>query len=408
MRILFVTARPPWPGFRGDQARPAGWIRHLATRHDIRVVAQRWPGFPKAGVPEPEAGLGVELVPVDISRPRLAWAAGKAGFTGILSSRRPLQVGLFRQRTFYREIERQVEVFRPDVAVVLLSRLGDMVPALGDVPVVLDFVDALALNMGHRAELDRRLGFLWRRESRSFRGWDPEVLSRIQLGTVVAERDRTSILGGVPAEQQEKAAAKLEVLPFGLDLPDALPEPTQETRPRMILTGNLGYFPTIDGALWVAEHVWPEVYRRRPNAVWQLAGSRPPASLRRLAEQPGIELIESPPNLEPIRRGAAVAIAPLRSGSGTPIKILEAIASGVPVLTTFKGQEGLDEIPPGAVAVSDEAEEWVEVLCERLKGCDGDRSAVETAWTWLKDRHDLGSLSRRFESLLAEWADRRA
>lgn len=404
MRILFVTARPPWPGFRGDQARPAGWIRHLASRHEIRVVAQRWPGFPKTGVPESEAALGVELVPVDISRPRLAWAAGKAGFTGLLSSRRPLQVGLFRQRTFYREIERQVEIFRPDVAVVLLSRLGDMVPALGDVPVVLDFVDALALNMAHRAELDRRLGFVWRRESRSFQGWDPEVLSRIQLGTVVAERDRRSILDAVPPELQEQTAAKLKVLPFGLDLPDALPKVQAESRPRMILTGNLGYFPTVDGALWLAEHVWPEVHRRRPDAVWQLAGSRPSAALGRLAERPGIELIENPPDLEPVRRGAAVSIAPLRSGSGTPIKILEAIASGVPVLTTVKGQEGLDEIPPGAVAVSDGAEEWIEVLCERLGGPGGDRTAVETAWAWLKDRHDLARLSGRFESLLVDLA----
>ena len=405
MRILFVTARPPWPGFRGDQARPAGWIRHLAESHEIRVVAQRWPGFPKTGVPAREAGLGVESEPVDISRPALAGAVLRAGFGFLSSPRRPAQVELFRHRRFEEAVRHQVERFRPDVAVVLLSRLGHVLPALTGVPTVVDFVDALALNMKHRAALDRRLAPIWRRESRAFRSWDPQVLSRCGLGLVVAERDRRSILSAVPEAERQDATSKLHVLPFGLELPSRpAVEAPDPARPRVILTGNLGYFPTVDGAVWFADRVWPKVHTRFPHAVWQLAGSRPAAALRRVAQRPGVELVENPPAMEPIRRGAAVAVAPLRSGSGTPIKILEAMASGVPVLTTEKGREGLDELPAGAVAVSDDAEGWISALSSLLDDPVIGAGSVQSAWDWLKGRHDVKALCGDLETMLSNLA----
>jgi len=61
MRILFVTARPPWPSRRGDQARTAGWVRELGRRHELSVVALRPPGFPPSSFPP---GVGGRAVPV--------------------------------------------------------------------------------------------------------------------------------------------------------------------------------------------------------------------------------------------------------------------------------------------------------------------------------------------------------
>ncbi len=401
MRLLFVTARPPWPGFRGDQARPAGWIQHLRARHDIRVVCQRWPGFP---TPSPPAGVELKTVDVDSAALMLSALIGTARST--FGTGRPLQVNLFHQRAFRVAVQRSVEQFRPDAAVLMLSRLADTLPALDGVPVLLDFVDALALNMEHRARHENwPMSAFLRRESGLLKDWDRRALGRVQAASVVAERDRTSILEGISAQDERRSAAeKLEVLPFGLDLPEQLPWSAPTAPPRIVLTGNLGYFPTVDGARWFADRIWPKVRKRCPETIWQLAGARPGPEIRRLERRPGIRITPDPPDLAAVRSGATVAIAPLRSGSGTPIKILEAMADGIPVVTTPAGADGLDELPESAIAVAADEEEFSELTIRLLRDSQEAARLTQLAWDWLRERHDLKLSALRLEERLNQIA----
>ncbi|MEO1369469.1 MAG: glycosyltransferase family 4 protein, partial [Acidobacteriota bacterium] len=363
MRILFVTPRPPWPGRRGDQVRVAGWVRGLATAHDVHLLSQRWPGQDAA--PAPFAVGGAEVV--DIGRPQLALAGARAAWSGVSGrGRSPLQSLLYAHRSFRRAALRSVRRLAPDVVVVVLSRLGDLAEGLGDagVPVVVDLVDALGANMERRAERERWLSPLWRREARRLFDWDRRLVGRVAAATVVAERDRRAILApgpGAPgpprtpdgAEEARDLAATLRVMPFGLDVPP--PAPRSAVDETVVLTGNLGYFPTVEGARWFAAAVWPRIRRRRPRARWVLAGSRPAPAIRAAASSEGVELVEHPPDLGVYLAAARVAIAPLRAGSGTPIKILEAMSRDVPVVSTSAGRDGLDGLPKGALAVADAA-----------------------------------------------------
>ena len=386
MRLLFVTPRPPWPGFRGDQARPAGWIRHLRQRHEIRVVCQRWHGFP-----EPLPPQGVTVNTVEIGQAELMGSAFTGSFESTLRANRPLQTNLFRQRKFSKKVEGEVKSFRPDAVVVVLSRLADVLPVLDSVPVFLDFIDSLALNMSHRADQEKLAAkWMFRRESRLFRAWDASALARAQGASVVAERDRAAILDGISGDLDRRSAAeKLKVLPFGLDLPDRLQRTPISEPPRIVLTGNLGYFPTVDGVSWFFERVWPAVQKDFPQVVWELAGARPGPEIRRLAQHPGIRVTPDPADLETIRRGAAVAIAPLRSGSGTPIKILEAMAAGIPVVTTPAGADGLDQVPSSALSVAGEPEAFAGHVLRLLRDPGGSAETTREAWAWLSERHDL-------------------
>ncbi len=136
-------------------------------------------------------------------------------------------------------------------------------------------------------------------------------------------------------------------------------------QPTVLLSGNLGYRPTVRAALWFADRVWPMVRDRTQSATWVLAGARPTAAIRRLARLPGIEVHGDVDDLGSYLGRASVAIAPMTSGSGVPIKILEAIAAGVPVVADPWSADGLED--PGAVMVADGETAWVEGL-NRLLG----------------------------------------
>ena len=382
MRILFLTARPPWPPRRGDQARAAGFLDQLAGRHECHVVSLQPVGFPEPVWPNGVAGRTIPVSPA-------ASAAGLLAHPGL-----PWQVALHAVPRFRRVVREAVSDVRPDVAVVVLSRLGWVVPALGDVPVVLDLIDALALNMRNRARYQRALAPLLRFEAARMARWDARLIASCSHATVVSARDRDAVLEGAP-----QLADRVSVLPFGIAAPEEAP--TAVDRPAtVILTGNLGYFPTAEGAVWLAERVWPAVRARRPEATLLLAGARPAGAVRRLGNVPGVRVIADPPELAPLLRQAVAAVAPMRAGSGTPIKALEAMAAGTPVVATPAAAAGLDGIPTEAVAVAGEPSDFAAAIIRLLSEPERAHAQATAAWAWVRQHHETGRTARAFEDLL--------
>ncbi len=385
MRILFVTTRPPWPSRRGDQARIAGWVQELAARHSVAVVCQRPPRFPAAAFPTSIRGREVPLKWWRVDR--ILWRALKC----------PLQVAMHVQPELARAVEQEVAEFRPDVVVVALSRLGWLVPVPRQVPVVVDLVDSLALNMRRRAVHQPRLGTFWRWEAQRIEVWERDLVRRVARATVVSTRDQEALAGdGLPA-------CRISVVPFGIAIPDVLP---RRARSKVVLlSGNLGYFPTRDGAHWLAREIWPLVRRSCPSARWWLAGSRIPRDLWRLRHLPGVRIIADPEDLSALRRRSALAVAPMRAGSGTPIKVLEAMADGLPVVATPEAAAGLDGLGGNEVAIAGDPPTFAAAIVRLLENRAAADEQVSSAWAWLGERHDLRRVARRFESLLEEAMD---
>jgi len=109
----------------------------------------------------------------------------------------------------------------------------------------------------------------------------------------------------------------------------------------LLFVGHLGYPPNQDAVLWLAEEIFPLIQERLPDARCMIVGLRCPDSLSKRLSASKVEYLGSQPDLSRFYATATAAIVPLRAGTGTRIKILEAFALGCPVVSTTKGAEGL-------------------------------------------------------------------
>jgi glycosyltransferase involved in cell wall biosynthesis len=147
--------------------------------------------------------------------------------------------------------------------------------------------------------------------------------------------------------------ARSHVVPNGVDTTawqrTALPQ-----EPRVVFTATLNYLPNVDGIVWFCREVWPSVRERVPAATLQIVGRAPVAEVRSLAAVDGVSVHPDVPDVAPYVEAARLAVVPLRAGSGTRVKALEAWAAGRPVVATSTGLAGLEMEPGRHALVADD------------------------------------------------------
>ena len=171
----------------------------------------------------------------------------------------------------------------------------------------------------------------------------------------------------------------IDVVPNGIpraeDIPSVLPaqETTANGFPVILFVGHLGYEPNIDAAVRLAGTILPGIRAALPDARLIIAGRSPQPKVEALAELPGVTLVESPGDLTPLLQSAHLTIVPLSSGGGTRIKLLEAMAWGVPVIATPLAAEGLDLTDGDEVVLSESDKDLTEAAIALCR--DRDRLA---------------------------------
>ncbi len=329
LKVLALLTRLPVPPWRGDQVRSFHHLRLLAARHDVSVCAIVL-GRADARHAEAVRALGLRLEVIELGLP----GAGLALARVLVGDPRPLQVLLYARRRARERVAALLARERFDVVHAQLVRTAALWPPPGRPGVVLDLVDVLSANFERRARRDRGLlAWVSGLEARRLRATE-EALARAATATlVVSEPERVYLpLPGV------------RVVPNGVDL-DAFPPRTGDGVPgRIVFAGNLGYFPNIDAARWLATEILPAVRARVPAATLHLVGARPGRAVRALTTLAGVTLAADVPEMAPEVASGAVTVIAMRSGSGLQNKVLEAMAVGTPVVTTPQVAAALDVV----------------------------------------------------------------
>jgi sugar transferase (PEP-CTERM/EpsH1 system associated) len=391
MRILYICHRVPYPPDKGDKIRAFHQIRALARRHRVHLLTLADGPVPDLA-PLEALCERVEVFPVN--RP-MAFARS---FLGLLRPR-PLTLAFFASAEMADRVRELARRERYDAVVGYSSSVGPYLDLMPGVPRVMDMVDVDSAKWAQYARFaPLPLRPVYSLEARRLRAYEAELAARV---------DRVVLATGAEARLLQSFAphAKVSAVANGVDLDFFQPlDLPKAPRPTLVFTGQMDYFANVDGVVHFARGVFPRLRQRLPDLELLVVGRSPAPAVRDLGDLPGVQVTGAVGDVRPFLTRAWVFVAPLRIAQGVQNKVLEAMASNLPVVCTERVHAGISE---GGfrherdllvAATDDEMEHCLGFLLTdegarvRLAQCA--RQRLLSAYRW-------GTNMERFEDLLA-------
>jgi sugar transferase (PEP-CTERM/EpsH1 system associated) len=196
-------------------------------------------------------------------------------------------------------------------------------------------------------------------------------------------------------------SAKITVIPTGVDLEFFRPVAEEERPHTLVFTGSMDYMPNEDGVCYFVEQVLPRVRSHIPNVALQVVGRHPSPRLLKLASMTsGVEVTGAVDDIRPYVQRGSVYVVPLRVGSGTRLKIFEAMAMGKAVVSTSVGAEGLPVRPGNDILIADSPDAFANGVVRLLANRNFRSELGKAARELVARKHSWGSVAQHFEFTL--------
>ncbi len=331
MNILYVCHRFPFPPKRGGKIRPFNMIRHLSEQgHQVTVCSL------SRSAAEADEGRGIAPYCAHFEMGHVSEPLQMARMVVRLPLPTPSSMGYFYSTELADKVALLLSSQKWDLIFVHCSSVAQYVEHVTDVPKILDFGDMdsqkwleyanykpFPLSLGYRLEGAKMLAA----EKRLAKKFD------LCTATTKAEWETLDSYGtGVPSDW----------FPNGVDAAFFCPTDGTYDPDTISFIGRMDYYPNQECMSRFCAQVWPLLRANRPAMKLLIVGADPSPAMRKLGELPGVTVTGSVPDVRPYIRGSALMVAPLNIARGTQNKILEAMAMGVPVVTSTIAAGGVD------------------------------------------------------------------
>jgi polysaccharide biosynthesis protein PslH len=393
MKILLLSPWFPSPPFGGALIRVQETIRYLSRRHQVTLIA------PISRRPEPQdlatlTDLCDTVVAVPV--PETVHAVLSRLVRGLVRGL-PFIQSLHRDRRMARTVRRLTSLNAYDIIHVEHSFMS---PYLGSVSRQTRARTVLSMHniesLRFRRELPtmrwgaRRLALMT--DSILFNSWEERSIRQFDGIATVSAGEQQWVVDHAPG-------ARVAVVPNGVDTDYFSAAPPPASPRTIVFTGLMNYPPNVDAVVWFCDAILPSVVARNPEIRFVIVGDKPVPQVLALARRPQVDVTGRVPDVRPYLADCAALVVPVRSGAGTRLKILEAMAMERPVVSTVQGAEGLKTTHGLNILIGETPETLANHLCTLLEspgtrvrlGRAG-RQLVEETYDWKACFQNLDAL----------------
>ncbi|MGV4260075.1 glycosyltransferase [Citrobacter freundii] len=319
-KILFVSARFPWPLLTGDALRAYNQLKQLSKNNEIDVFSVESPSIYRGDIDQyiytSYSGNITKLRKVH----------------NIITHNKTtaFQCAIYYDQKSWQELRKLIITNNYDIIVFQLVRLEYLIKKTIDIrnqqnlkaKIYCDFIDALSLNMKNRAETES----LWMkkicyRESKKLSLIESDICESVDGAMIISERDANFIGKG-----------KFDIVPNGVNIPKVNRQKDKNSEIiNLAFWGNMSYYPNVKAALYLAD-----LYKHLEKNKYKLhiIGAQPCKKIQKLDSHEGIMIHGYVDDLNSLLGSMDVAVFPIFDGSGLQNKVLEAFALEIPIVTT--------------------------------------------------------------------------
>jgi sugar transferase (PEP-CTERM/EpsH1 system associated) len=386
MKLLVVLSRVPYPLEKGDKLRAYHLVARLAKRHEVYLFCLSDQPLVQEHIDHLK-GICQHIEVVHLPRWRILLRLFSAIF-----SRLPFQVAYFHHRRAQQRIDRVLADFRPDHVLCQLVRTTEYVRDLYTMPKTLDYMDTLSKGTERRTETAPfYLRPLFRAETRRLIAYENLMFDLFDHNVIISAQDRDYLY--------HPDRDSVVVIPNGVDLAHFSPR-QGDKRYDLLFTGNMNYAPNIDSVVFLAKRVLPLVRRERPGTTLLISGVDPSPQVRELARlDPLISVSGWVKDIRDSYAEARIFCAPMQIGTGLQNKLLEAMAMGIPCITSALANNAVGAPPNEAILIGYEPEDYaahilrlLDDATERERIAGNGHRFVRTHFDWDRSADMVGAL----------------
>ena len=377
LKLLFLLPFPPrLDASHGGSRVMAELLVRLAQRHRVALLYLR--AADESPLEEKLRERCDMVREVERPIPNVGWRLRLRLLHSFLQ-RKPIWVTLWSVPTFKNELRSLVREWQPDIIQLEYHVMGQYLPAIGDFPAPRVLTEH---EPGTRAARDleqMKNGYARVMHSLDRRVWDRyerRILREIDTAVVFTEQDRRELweLG---------AETPIIRIPLQITVPSEPLDAVGKTPLSVLFVGNFIHPPNVDAAEHLVRDILPAVRAEVPDVRLYIVGDRPPAQLKQLANE-RIIVTGLVPDVTPYLDQAAVVVAPLRTGGGMRVKVLEALAAGKAVVAYPLAVEGLEVRDGQQISIVADDKEFVARIIELLEDGEERRRMGAAAYDWAR------------------------
>jgi glycosyltransferase involved in cell wall biosynthesis len=402
LRVAVLDEELPYPLNSGKRIRTFNLLRRLADRHRVTILCHRNADRDEAAAAEKAFGeVGIETIAVERSVPQKSGPTFYARLAGNLLSPLPYSVATHTSPALARAVRKHAARVDVDVwhcewtpyAQALRDGLGKKLPA-ARWAVMAHNVESVIWRRYAESEASTVKRWYIRHQWQKFEEFERWAYTAATAAIAVSTADAELM-------QSQFGTAEPAVVENGVDTAYFRPQRDVERDPaRILFLGSLDWRPNLDGAAILLDQIFPAVRAAMPQATLSLVGRNPPDWLRsKVAATPGAMLFPDVPDVRPFLATCGMLAVPLRIGGGSRLKILEALATATPVISTGVGAEGLELTPERDLVIADEPEAMAAAILRGIRRPDEFQETAEAGREVVLARYDWSQIAERLDEV---------
>lgn len=241
-------------------------------------------------------------------------------------------------------------------------------------------------------------------ETKRIKQYEGKIIRDFDATLAVTELDRQALMSAIH-KSGPMTTVPITVIPIAIDTHQIRPVTRRAGSLNLLTMGTLYYPPNADGIRWFIGKVFPLIRSKVTGVTLTIIGKNPPKDFIKLAgdKNSGIVVTGFVPELDPYFAESGLAVIPVRAGGGMRVRILEAFARAIPVVTTTMGLEGINAQPGKDVLVADSPGDFADAVVRLLNSqalqdqlSTNGRRLVETKYDWQVRLKDLEKIYQQF------------